>query len=215
MEYRTVEHQAEESFIERRSEFIGHCKPVQTEEEAIAFINQIKKQHSTATHNVYAYVLRENHTQRFSDDGEPQGTAGTPVLNVMLRKGLVDCVVVVTRYFGGVLLGAGGLIRAYGHGASLAVDAAKPITMILCDTGSITCDYGQYGKLQGVVAESGALVEDAQFTDVVEMKICIPQEKTQGLQKALTEASCGTVELKLDGEKWQKFDVYYSEEEEQ
>ena len=106
--YRTIEAPARDEFIERRSRFIGHIAPVATDEEAVAFVNAIREQHREATHNVYAYVLRQDQLTRFSDDGEPQGTAGKPVLEVVLREGLVDVAVVVTRYFGGSLLGAGG-----------------------------------------------------------------------------------------------------------
>jgi len=130
-EYRTIKYEADDSFVERRSRFIGYAKPVTTNEEAVAFINEIKAKHWDATHNVYAYVLRDGQIRRYSDDGEPQGTAGIPVLDVLLKENLTDLVVVVTRYFGGVLLGAGGLVRAYSHGAKIAVVAAKMINMTL------------------------------------------------------------------------------------
>ena len=112
--YRTIEAPARDEFIERRSRFIGHIAPVATDEEAVAFVNAIREQHREATHNVYAYVLRQDQLTRFSDDGEPQGTAGKPVLEVVLREGLVDVAVVVTRYFGGILLGAGAGLRPGG-----------------------------------------------------------------------------------------------------
>ena len=122
-EYKTVEFESKDEFIEKKSRFIGYVKPVKTQEEATEFINAIKSKHWDATHNVSAYVLRDNNIQRSSDDGEPSGTAGVPTLDVLLKEGIVDTCVVVTRYFGGTLLGAGGLIRAYSHASKIAVDA--------------------------------------------------------------------------------------------
>ena len=124
MNYFTVSQPAEDSFIEKRSEFIGYIAPVATNEQAVDFINQIRAKHRKAKHNVYAYILRQDNISRYSDDGEPQGTAGMPVLEVLKKRGLTDVCVVVTRYFGGILLGGGGLVRAYSHAASLACDAA-------------------------------------------------------------------------------------------
>ena len=120
MEYVTVEREAVDEFIEKKSRFIGSCRPVQTEEEALDFIAKLKSQYWDASHNVYAYILREGNIARFSDDGEPQGTAGIPVIDTLKKAGVVDAVVVATRYFGGILLGGGGLIRAYSHTASIA-----------------------------------------------------------------------------------------------
>ena len=128
-EYKTVTMDTSDEFVEKRSRFIGYIRPVKTEEEAIAFINQIKSKHWDATHNVYAYCLREGQVKRYSDDGEPQGTAGIPTLDVLLKSEVTDVVVVTTRYFGGILLGGGGLVRAYSHAASLALAKAQVVTM--------------------------------------------------------------------------------------
>ena len=144
MEYRTILNEASDEFIERKSRFIGYIKPVTTQEDAVSFINEIKSKHWDATHNVYAYILRDGQIRRYSDDGEPQGTAGIPVLDVLQKEGLTDCVVVVTRYFGGILLGGGGLVRAYSHAAKLAVDAAGVIKMSMCVRAECECDYGYY-----------------------------------------------------------------------
>ena len=124
-EYRTLHSSSQDEFTEKRSRFIGYACPVTTEDEALAFIAKIKKQHWDAKHNVYAYVLRDWQIRRYSDDGEPQGTAGIPVLDVLIKGDVTDAVIVVTRYFGGILLGGGGLVRAYGHAASIAVRAAS------------------------------------------------------------------------------------------
>ena len=168
-QYRTVKNEAEDEFVERRSRFIGRVKPVKTEEDAVSFIRACKSKYWDASHNVYAYSLREGSVRRYSDDGEPQGTAGVPVLEVLQKSGVTDLVVVVTRYFGGVLLGAGGLVRAYSHGAKIALDAGRIITMALCQTAELVCDYNQYGRLLSLIPEAGGVVTDTQFTDVVEI----------------------------------------------
>ena len=142
--YGTVLQEAEASFVEKRSRFIGRCRPVATEEEAQDFIAGVRKRHWDAAHNVWAYVLRDG-AMRYSDDGEPQGTAGQPALNVLLKRELTDCAVVITRYFGGILLGAGGLTRAYAQGAAQAVQAAGEADMRPCLRGDIRCSYTQYG----------------------------------------------------------------------
>ncbi|MDE6746466.1 MAG: YigZ family protein, partial [Oscillospiraceae bacterium] len=128
-DYSTVRGSADASFTEKKSEFIGHIRHVETEEEAVDFINEIRASHRKAKHNVYAYILREGNTSRYSDDSEPQGTAGVPVLEVLRKEGLTDVCCVVTRYFGGILLGGGGLVRAYSHSAKIAVDASERLIM--------------------------------------------------------------------------------------
>ena len=137
MGYTTIYEEAQASFTEKKSEFIGHIAPVSTTDEAVAFINRIKAENRKARHNVYAYVLREGNVSRYSDDGEPQGTGGVPVLDVINKSGLTDVCVVVTRYFGGILLGASGLTRAYSQGCSMAVNAAiitfLPLPFICAD----------------------------------------------------------------------------------
>ena len=155
--------------MERRSRFIGHAAPVKTEEEAVAFINEMKAKYWDATHNVYAYCLRDGQIKRYSDDSEPQGTAGIPTLDVLQKSGVTDTVVVVTRYFGGVLLGAGGLVRAYSHGASIALEAAGIVTMRECVMASLSCDYNQYGRLQALIPECGGTVDDTVFGERVTM----------------------------------------------
>ena len=131
-DYSTVRGFAEASFTEKRSEFIGYIKHTETADEAVDFINEIRAKHRKATHNVYAYIVREGNTSGYSDDGEPQGTAGTPVLSVLQKEGLTDVCCVVTRYFGGILLGGGGLVRAYSHSAKIAADAAERLIMCRC-----------------------------------------------------------------------------------
>ena len=195
--YKTVREFAFAEMIEKKSRFIGYCRPVSTEDEAIDFINAVRAEHREATHNVYAYILRENNVMRYSDDGEPAGTAGVPVLEVLRKEGLTDAVIVVTRYFGGVLLGAGGLVRAYGKSARLGVDAAVRVEKLLCNIYSIKTDYSAYGKLQYAVMEGGYILKDTRFTDEVELVVCAEKERAAEFEKMITETSFGrsTAEL--------------------
>lgn len=197
-EYLTVKQSACDEFVEKRSRFIGYCKPVKTQEEAVEFINEIRSKHWDATHNVYAYVLSDGQIMRYSDDGEPQGTAGVPVLEVMKKTGIVDAVVVVTRYFGGIMLGAGGLVRAYSHGASVAVNAAKPIKMQLCLECTVSCTYSRYGKVSSLIPELGGIIDDSDFGEGVDILFHIPEEKFTKLNKELADATSGEVQAQYD-----------------
>ena len=203
--YRTIEKQACAEFVERRSRFLGAVCPVTDEAQAQAFIARKKKEHWDASHNVYAYVLRQGQIRRYSDDGEPQGTAGIPVLDVLLKEGLTDVAVVVTRYFGGVLLGAGGLVRAYTHGAKIAVDAGGAVEMRLCDRALIRCDYPQYGRVASLVPEAGGLVADTRYTDRVEVEFLLPRGLREPMQKKLTELSAGALHIEVTGEEYAPF----------
>ncbi len=191
--YKTVLAQANDEFVEKRSRFIGYCKPVATEEDALAFINEIKTKHWDARHNVYAYCLREGQIKRYSDDGEPQGTAGMPTLDVLLKNQLTDVAVVVTRYFGGVLLGTGGLVRAYSHSAKLAVEAAGIVKMEECLVCTVKCDYNRYGKVSALIPQCGGVVDDSAFAANVEISFHINQQGFNSLSKQLADATCGDV----------------------
>lgn len=194
-EYRTIAKAAVDEFTEKRSRFIGSIVPVTSEEEAQAFIRARCKEMWDAKHNVYAYVLSRGSVCRFSDDGEPQGTAGIPVLDVLRKEGLTDCAVVVTRYFGGILLGGGGLVRAYSHAAKLAVDAAGIVRMCPCIYAHIECDYAQYGWVPAMIAASEGTVTDTQFADTVTVTFSLPIEKKGSLQAELTERSAGQLTI--------------------
>lgn len=200
--YKTIKNEAQDEFVERRSKFIGYIKPVQEEQEAIDFINEKKCIHWDATHNVYAYILQNGQIKRYSDDGEPQGTAGIPVLDVLQKAGIVDAVVVVTRYFGGILLGGGGLVRAYSHGASIAVNAGGIITMEKSLKVTLSCDYNQYGKLSGVVPLFGGNIYNSEFTDCVGLEFYLPKDKYESFTKELADITCGSVEAEIIGEEW-------------
>lgn len=195
MSYKTVYEQAQDSFVEKKSEFIGYIAPVKNEDEAIAFINTIRAQNRKARHNVYAYTLREGNISRYSDDGEPQGTGGAPVLDVISKAGLTDVCVVVTRYFGGVLLGANGLVRAYSHGCKLAVNAARIMEMHECSRFTFSCDYNLYGKLSYVLPEFEVIKEKADFEDVVNMSVFVKTELCDAFKQKLTDISGGQIEL--------------------
>lgn len=190
-EYKTVEKEASDFFIEKKSKFIGYAKPVKTQEEAVEFISKIKSKHWDATHNVYAYVLRENNIQRYSDDGEPSGTAGVPVLDVMLKESLVDVCVVATRYFGGTLLGAGGLVRAYSHTSKIALDAAGIITMAQCSVMSAEVDYSFYDRLNILLSDFSAVILNTSFSDKVCVEFSVKENIVDSLNAKLIDVSNG------------------------
>lgn len=203
--YQTVALETSDEFVEKRSRFIGYIKPVQTEEDAIAFIQSIKTKHWDARHNVYAYCLREGQIKRYSDDGEPQGTAGIPTLDVLLKTGITDVVVVVTRYFGGILLGGGGLVRAYSHAAKLAVDQAQVITMEVCQICALTCDYNQYGKVSSLIPECNGIIDDSEFGADVSISFHMTEEDLGQFESQLRDATCGSVSVeRLDEKFFQK-----------
>lgn len=192
--YTTIKAPACAELIEKRSRFIGYAKPVTTQDEAIAFINEIKTKHWDATHNVYAYVIRGEGVSRYSDDNEPQGTAGIPTLDAIRKRGITDCVVVVTRYFGGTLLGAGGLVRAYSASAKAAIDAAGERKMTLCSMCALTCSYTLYGKLPALIAKHGGSVDNTDFADEVRINFHLPVDNLAPFNKALSEESAGKIQ---------------------
>lgn len=174
--YRTLRKEANSEIVIKKSRFICHARPVETEEEAITFIEGLKKQHWNANHNCSAYVLGErDEIQKQSDDGEPSGTAGKPILEVIKVQQLKNVAIVVTRYFGGIMLGAGGLIRAYTDGAVAAIEAAEPITQVLHREVKVDVDYTWYGKLENELHARGVRVGGTDFTDRV-IVTCLPEE---------------------------------------
>lgn len=189
--YKTVKKRASDEYIVKKSRFIGYAAPVTTVSEATDFIAEISKKHWDATHNVYAYILREGGIKRFSDDGEPQGTAGIPTLDVLEKSGVTDCAVVVTRYFGGIMLGAGGLVRAYSHSASIALQAAEIVKRTLCDRLKVTCDYNFYGRLASLIPEGGGIVEDTVFEESVSVLFILPQQSVAAFNARLTDVGNG------------------------
>ena len=199
-DYKTVKTEAKDEFTEKRSRFIGYCKPVKSEAEAVEFIGKIKSLHWDARHNVYAYSLREGNIKRYSDDGEPSGTAGMPVLDVILKNGVFDVCVVVTRYFGGGLLGTGGLVRAYSQGAKLALQAGGIILMQRCLSCTARCSYNQYGKVSSLIAEHSAGLDDTVYEADVVLRFHIKPGDLDALNKKLADATSGEVCAAADGE---------------
>ena len=195
MSYKTIYEEAQDSFIEKKSEFIGHIAPVKTAEEAVALIERIRSENRKARHNVYAYVLRDKNTSRYSDDGEPQGTGGVPVLDVIIKSGLTDVCVVVTRYFGGVLLGASGLVRAYTQGCKIAVNAARIMEMHECSRFEFSCDYNMYGKVSYVLPSFEVIKEKEDFADIVNISVLVKSERCEEFRKTITDISNGQIEL--------------------
>lgn len=191
-DYDTILEAAEDEFVEKRSRFICAIAPVTTPEEAMAFISARREEHYDARHTVYAYILKDG-VCRYSDDGEPQGTGGQPALEVLKRSGLVDVCVAVTRYFGGILLGAGGLTRAYSGGAALAVNAAQRVTVCVCTDIRMKMDYAQYGIINRLLPEHSAEVLESDFGEAVTITARLKKADVEPFEKALTEATSGTV----------------------
>ena len=200
LDYKTVRIEACDEFTEKRSRFIGYCKPVATEQEAIDFINEKRSKHWDARHNVYAYSLRRGNIKRYSDDGEPSGTAGMPVLDVILKNEVYDVCVVVTRYFGGVLLGTGGLVRAYSQAAKLALEAGEVIFMEKCAVCSLECTYNQYGKVSSLVQELSSGLDGTEYGSGVILKFHIKASELPALQKKLADATAGEVQIQTEKE---------------
>ena len=201
MEYITLSKEAEVSFIEKKSEFIGHAAPVKTEEEAMEYINKIRKKYGDATHNCYAYVLA-NGSARYSDDGEPQGTAGVPILSVIQKGGFTDAVIVVTRYFGGILLGAGGLVRAYSASARDAVAAAKIVTYAQYSEFRVRCSYSDYQKLIPLIERLGVKEDGSEFTDAVTLHLAAKPEVFKQFSEKLSEMSGGKLTAEETGSRF-------------
>jgi uncharacterized YigZ family protein len=176
---------------ERKSIFLGHAKPVSTEEEAKAFVAQKKAEYADATHNVYAYLLNGGAIARFSDDGEPQGTAGMPVLNVLKMSGACDLVVVVTRYFGGILLGAGGLVRAYSASARQALDEAGIAVYEQFALVRVTVSYSDYQKLTVALPKMSISEENADFGEAVCVLTALEADRIEELSSLVTEMTNG------------------------
>lgn len=192
--YRTIFDYGEDDTIINKSRFIGYAMPINSEEEALAFIDKIKTNHRDATHNVYAYVFgKDSNIQRFSDDGEPSGTAGIPVLEVIKKENLRNVVVVVTRYFGGTKLGAGGLIRAYTRGAKIGLDSGNMVDMILHAKIKIRIDYTLYGKVENYLINENYIVDESVFDDAVNVFVYIEDSKIEDFTKIITDLTNGNV----------------------
>ena len=191
-------------FIEKKSRFIGHIWPTESEAEALAHIEEMRKLHYDATHNVWAYIIKDGPV-RFSDDGEPGGTAGMPTLQVLQRENLVHVTCVVTRYFGGVLLGAGGLVRAYAKGAKIAVDAAGKSMKRVWTSLYLPVPYSWYERRKLEVASFGGLIRDTQFGADVELEVLLPEARTSPFLERLRDMSGATLEALITGQEYRAF----------
>ena len=196
----------EDEFVEKKSRFIGRVWLAETEEEALEKIQAMKKQHYDATHNCWAYIIKDG-AMRFSDDGEPGGTAGMPMVQVLQREGLYNVVCVVTRYFGGILLGAGGLVRAYTKGAKIAIDAAGKSIKRVWDVLYLPCPYNWYERVRLEVAAFGGILRDTQFGAEVELEILLPEAQTQSFLDRITDMTAGTVQAMETGKEYRAFPV--------
>ena len=202
-EYLVPTRSSEAEFTEKRSTFIGHVWPVETEEEARGRIDEIRKKYHDARHNCWCYIIREGGVLRYSDDGEPQGTAGQPMLNVFQREDVVNVCCVVTRYFGGILLGAGGLTRAYGGTAKLALDVGGVSRMRLWASLAVPCTYSLYERMRLLVEKSGGAVENADFGADVALTVLLPAQDVEAFREQVTELSAGKLEPLVVEEQFQ------------
>ena len=205
-EYLVPSGYGEDEFIEKKSRFIGRVWCVETEEEALAKIQEMKKQHYDASHNCWAYVIRDG-AMRFSDDGEPGGTAGNPMMQVLQREELYNVVCVVTRYFGGVLLGAGGLVRAYTKGAKIAIDAAGKSMKRVWTVLYVPCPYTYYERVKLEIEAFGGVLRDTQFGSEVELEILMAEPQVEAFLARLTDMTAGTVESLEMGKEYRAFPV--------
>jgi len=200
----TLEKAASAELVEKKSVFIGYAPPVESEEEAIEFIKAIKKKHADARHNVYAYMLNGGGIARYSDDGEPQGTAGVPVLDIIRKGGFCDAVIVVTRYFGGILLGAGGLVRAYSAAARMAVEAAGIVTYDLFTEFSLTVSYNDHGKLTTLLAQADPLRDGIDYAEGVTLRLALPMDELEDFRAKASEITAGRAAFEVTGERFDK-----------
>lgn len=199
--YKTLHKFGSDEYIVEKSTFIGYAKPINTEQEAIDFVNEIKKKHKDATHNVWAYTVGENmNIQRYSDDGEPQGTAGIPTLEVIKKEDLRDVVVVVTRYFGGIKLGTGGLVRAYTKGAKIGIEAGIVIEKVKYTEVRIKIEYTQLGKIQNEIMNLGFTVKDTVYSEDVEIIVYSKVKDVQSLTERMIDITSGTADVSLGDE---------------
>jgi len=189
----------EAEFTEKRSRFLGHVRMVENEEEARAFINEMKKKYYDARHNCWCYSIQGG-PERYSDDGEPQGSAGIPMLEVLRRRGVTNAVCVVTRYFGGVLLGTGGLLRAYTRSTADALDAAGLAAVRPWAETELDCSYGQLEKLKSEAAAAGGILEDVVYGSGVTLKVLVPAEDAEAFAARIFDRSAGLVKVRVTGE---------------
>ena len=199
--YKTLRARGSEEFIINKSRFIGYGAPCETEEEALAFLREIREKHKDATHNCYAYIIGLNAgIMRYSDDGEPGGTAGLPIIEVMKSRGVVNCAVVVTRYFGGILLGAGGLVRAYAQGSKTALDASGVVIMEKSVRQLVEVDYSTWRRLEHYLRTAPCQTLETEFTDRVLATLMMKKTDEAQVLSDITRLTDARAEFLPDGE---------------
>ena len=197
--YTTLAGRGEAEFEEKRSVFFGLAAPVSSEEQVQLLLRERRNEMPDATHHVFGYCMKRGILARYSDDGEPQGTAGMPVLEAIRRSGADDALVIVTRYFGGTLLGAGGLVRAYAHTAHLALEAAGVVTYEQYTEMLLTCSYSAYQKYISQLPRFGAVMDGTDFSDRVSLRFAVKDERTDGVLLLVQEISAGTDTVEVTG----------------
>ncbi len=201
--YKTLLRSASDEVVINKSRFIGYAEPVRTVEEALAFLDRIRTKHKDATHNCYAYIIGQNAgIMRYSDDGEPGGTAGMPIIEVMKARGVVDCAVVVTRYFGGVLLGAGGLVRAYSHTCAIALNAAQVCEMHPTEKWMFEVAYPLWDKVQHALKSQPVRMESTEFTAAVAFELSVRAADSEKVRAELIRVTDGRIEEMLEEESY-------------
>ena len=193
----TLYRRADAEIIEKKSRFIARVCPVSSEQEALDFLATVKSENRTASHNVFAYRLRERNLSRYSDDGEPSGTAGLPVLDILDRGDITDAIIVVTRYFGGTLLGTGGLVRAYSSAARMGVEEAGVVLMEIAGSYRFSCSYSDYDRAMRIIRDAQADITGSEFLDEVTISYTADDTKAEKIENALVEMTRGKVRPEL------------------
>lgn len=204
MEYLTINNSSSYEFTTKRSKFIGYAKPINSEEEAQKFIAKIKTKHHDAKHNVFAYVIKNGSISRYSDDSEPAGAAGKMALEAISKSALFDVAIVVTRYFGGILLGTGGLSRAYFKAAKEAISLAGIASVKLCKELEINCEYKTYDKIINLGLKFGAVIDDKIFSDKIILKISLPEENLEKFKQQFLNLFPKDNQISITGEIYKK-----------
>ena len=205
--YYTLKSFGTDEIIISKSRFIAHCARAETEEEAITFINKIKKEHHSATHNCSAYLIGEHdQIQKANDDGEPSGTAGVPMLEVLKKQHLKDAVVVVTRYFGGIKLGAGGLVRAYGKATTVGIEAATVVERRLHSLMKVSVSYTWLGKVENAIRNSSYILDNIEYTDDVDFYTFVPKEEVEDFTNWIIEMTNGQCKVNCNKQEFLEFD---------
>jgi len=207
--YKTVKKECSAEFTERKSVFIGTVKPVWDEQSALDFISRMRKKYGDASHNVHAYIIRDTNAVRFSDDGEPNSTAGVPSLSVLQKNDLTNVAAVVTRYFGGILLGAGGLVRAYSHAVKIAVDAAGVALYENFTEFDISCEYSDYDKLLKFAKTEKIIIDATLFEENITLSLAVKHDRFDNICNDIINLTNGKAEIIQKGERFSSSDLYF------